>query len=281
MNIIIVGTGLIGGSLALEIKRKFSDVNIIGVDINIQSSTRAKELGIIDRITDLNVAIGIADVILLAVPVDVISDMLPSVLDTIGENVIVIDTGSTKKNICEIVKNHPKRSQFVTAHPIAGTENSGPEAACLDLFKGKKCILCEIEKNDKRVLDFTIRFLTDLGMELRYMTSEDHDKHMAIVSHLSHISSFALALTVLKMEINDNTIADLAGSGFDSTVRLAKSSPMMWTSIIQDNSEYIENALNEYIQQLIQFRNYIKLGDSNELNGLIMGANKIKRILDE
>lgn len=280
MNVVIVGMGLIGGSLALAMKEKFSGINLIGVDNSDRNCSVALELGLVNQIAELNDATEVADIIFLAIPVDAIREMLPVILDSMRPDAVVVDTGSTKTTICEAVKNHSKRGRFVATHPIAGTENNGPESAMTDLFVRKKCILCETDKNDDNALGKVKNIFSALGMEMLYMTPEEHDEHMAIVSHLSHISSFALGLTVVKLEKEEKAIIDLAGSGFSSTVRLAKSSPAMWTSIMKENAEYIEKALNEYIMQLILFRNSIAGRDSERIFELITRANSIKRILD-
>ena len=277
----VFGLGLIGGSFALVVKTQFPDIKIYGVDQNPDHAKKALELNLIDEIKSSNdIEVLESDLIILATPVNAIKEILPQLLSNISSNSVVLDTGSTKSSICKTVKNHPKRSQFVAAHPIAGTEYSGPEAAFANLFNSKKNIICEFElcsdQSKKRA-----KWLFELvNMDNIYMDAESHDKHLAYVSHLSHISSFMLGLTVLNIENDEKNIFNLAGSGFESTVRLAKSSPDMWAPIFQQNKSYLSKALDEYILQLQQFQEQLKTENVEEMKALMQKANEIRKVLE-
>ena len=221
MKVQIIGVGLIGGSFALDIKSAFSEAEIYGCDANTEHLAKAKALGMIDHQAELE-NIQQVDVVILAVPVDVAPGVLEQVLDLVNENTLVFDAGSTKEGICKTVANHPGRRNYLAAHPIAGTEFSGPEAAIPNLYRNKTIIICEVEKTAFKLQERALEIFQRLGMRIRYMDPKSHDKHIAYVSHLSHISSFMLGKTVLEKEKNERDIFDLAGSGFASTVRLAK-----------------------------------------------------------
>ncbi|MCQ2958643.1 MAG: prephenate dehydrogenase [Bacteroidales bacterium] len=279
MNIVIVGTGLIGGSIALALRSP--KTRIIGVDAKQENLKKALELGIIDEAMPLEKTYGIADLIILSVPVNVTRDILPSILDSIQDNTTVIDTGSTKVGICEVVKSHPKRKNFVATHPMAGTEFSGPEAALKNLFNGKKTIICDKQLSCDSAVKQAEDFYNKLGMSILYMTSEEHDKHIAYVSHLTHVIAYALSLTVQEIEKNDKkNIFEMAGSGFASTVRIAKSSAAMWTPIFRQNSEYLIDSIDKYTAVLQQIKQLIKEDRNEELFDLLSEANKIKELLD-
>ncbi len=279
MNITIIGVGLIGGSLALGL-RGFQ-TSIIGVETNHEHAQQALELKLVDDILPLERAVKLADLVILAIPVNVAHEVLPQVLHLIKEETVVVDMGSTKQGICSRVNQHPKRANFVATHPIAGTENSGPKAAFKTLFNNKTTIICEKERSADFALDVTETMYKLLNMKIIYMEPQHHDRHIAYVSHLSHISSFTLGLTVLDIEKNEKTIFDMAGSGFASTVRLAKSSPGMWNPIFQQNKKHITKALDAYIQCLSEFNNHIKNDNFEALDKLMHQANDIRRILDE
>lgn len=279
MNIVIIGTGLIGGSMAMAI-RGF-ETKIIGVDAKEENLKKAIELGIIDMAMPLEQAVLIADLIILSIPVDAAREMVPKILDFIREDTIVIDTGSTKAGICDKIRNHPKRKNFVASHPMAGTEYSGPEAAFADLFRGKKTIICESELSSDFALKQAKTLYKMLGMSILFMNSTDHDKHIAYVSHLTHVIAYALSLTVQEIEKNEEKkIFEMAGSGFASTVRIAKSSSTMWTPIFRQNSQYLTKSIDKYIDILNQFKQLIAEDKTDELFNLIGEANKIKKVLD-
>ncbi len=277
MNITILGPGLIGGSMALDLKDAGN--YIIGVDKNPNHIEQSLQLGLIDEQSDLSEAILKSDVIILSIPVDAIIGLLPMVLDSIKSNTTVIDVGSIKTNICKVVANHPNRNRFVAAHPLAGTEYSGPNAALSGLFRGKYNIICEENKSDEDALMTAVDIFNQLGMTSMFMNPEDHDKHMAYVSHLSHISSFMLGQTVLEIEKDEKQIFNLASTGFESTVRLAKSSADTWVPIFENNKNNISDSLDQYIGFLTEFKDALDSGDSGKMYNMICRSNEIKRIL--
>ena len=277
-NIYIVGIGLIGGSIAKDVKRLNPNLNILGIDSNPEHLEEALTLNIIDekaKIQDL----AHADFVVLSTPVDVGVKLLPEILDFINDETLVMDVGSTKRDICKAVEDHPKRRNFLATHPIAGTEFSGPKAAMENLFQKKTNIICEIEKTAFKLQEKALTIFRFMGMRMRYMNPEAHDKHIAYVSHLSHISSFMLGKTVIEKEKNERDIFDLAGSGFASTVRLAKSSPEMWTPIFKQNKENVIETLDEYINNLIQFNDLLKQDDFESIFRDMKETNHIKDIL--
>ena len=280
MKTTVIGLGLIGGSIALDLRSSGLATELVGIDLNPVNASRAVELGLVDKIDNEGTAIATADLVVLAIPVNALSQLLPSVLDSIKKKAAVIDTGSTKRMICRAVDQHPNRGQFVASHPIAGTENSGPDAAFEGLFRGKTNIICEQEKSSKEALMVANRVFTVLGLETIFMDSEEHDKHVAYVSHLSHVSSFLLGQTVLDIERDEKNIFALAGSGFASTVRLAKSSPDMWAPIFEQNAEFLSQALAEYIMHLQKFQYLLMKRDGKELQRILKDANRIREILN-
>lgn len=279
MKISIIGVGLLGGSFALGLKSVEEGHHFIGVDSSQENAFIATKLGIVDQIMDFEEAIKASDLVVLATPVNIISNMLPKTLDILREGCMLIDLGSTKDTFSRAVKDHPKRDQYISCHPIAGTENSGPESAFSGLLKHKQIIICEKEKSKKEMLRIIISIFKKLDMHITYMGSEEHDRHIAYVSHLSHISSFALGLTVLEKEKDEKSIFTMAGSGFSSTVRLAKSSPDMWAPIFKQNAPNISVALEAYINQLKQFKEIIDSGTENKSHELMKKANEIRRVL--
>lgn len=277
-KISIVGLGLIGGSLAIQLNEKGLASRISGVDANIDHANKALELGLVDEIVTLEQAVRQADVIILAIPVDGLVKILPGILDLI-ENQIVIDLGSTKSQLLQSVSSHPKRGRFVASHPMWGTEYSGPTAAVRGAFENKAVIICNAEGSDEDAVTWTRGMFGKIGMHLLEMDAVAHDLHAAYVSHISHITSFALANTVLEKEKEDNAIFELASAGFESTVRLAKSNPAMWVPIFMQNKENILDVLNEHISQLRKFKSCLEKENREYLTELIEGANKISRIL--
>lgn len=278
MNISIIGLGLIGGSIARDLKSQIN-VQVSGVDSNAQHAKEALDLGLVHGMISLNEAMTASDIIIAAVPVDVLETILPLILDTISDKQILIDVGSTKEKICQQVKAHVNRGRFVAAHPLAGTEFSGPSAAMRGLFAGKKNIICDRELSDVDAVDMTIRLFESIGMSNIFMPSNEHDKHLAYVSHLSHVSSFMLGMTVLDIEKDEKQILNLAGTGFASTVRLAKSNPKTWSAIFDKNSEHLSTALGQYIAWLSKFKQAIDSGDKAYAEELMMKANEIKKVL--
>ncbi|WP_282787446.1 prephenate dehydrogenase [Flavobacterium croceum] len=278
MKTFIIGTGLIGGSMALDIKSIYDDAVIFGIDAKEKHLDEAIHLGIIDQKATENDLIN-ADLVIVAVPVDVALVILPDILNKIGEQTLVFDVGSTKNPICEAIENHPKRKNFMACHPIAGTEFSGPKAAIKGLYKGKTNIICEVEKTTFKLQEKAMDLFKKLGMRIRYMDPKSHDKHIAYVSHLSHISSFMLGKTVIEKEKSEQDIFDMAGSGFESTVRLAKSSPAMWTPIFKQNKKQVIKSLEEYIQNLSNFKDLLENDNYEEVYNEMQNTNRIKEIL--
>ena len=279
MKVFVIGVGLIGGSLATDIKVAYNEAVIYGVDANANNLVKAKDLGFIDKnatFADLYQA----DVVIVAIPVNSVHKILPQVLDLVTKDCLVFDVGSTKEKLCKQVENHKNRACYVAAHPIAGTEFSGPTAALANLFRGKANIVCEIEKTGKKQKELALQIFNRLGMRLRFMEAAAHDKHIAYVSHLSHVSSFMLGKTVIEKEKNERDIFDMAGSGFASTVRLAKSSPAMWTPIFSQNKENVVEALGEYIDNLIAFKEMMEQDNDEAIFEEMTNTNRIRTILD-
>ena len=277
-KIYIVGVGLIGGSFALEIRNIFPKSSIIGIDKSNDNINRAIELNIIDYKSEID-EIENPDIILIAVPVKSIIHLLPNILDFVCKDTLVLDFGSTKHSICNAIENHPNRKSFLATHPIAGTEFSGPAAAHLGLFNNKNIIICEKEKTNKPSLKLALEIFQGMNMNVSYMDSISHDKHIAYVSHLSHLSSFMLGKTVMDKEKNEKNIFDMAGSGFESTVRLAKSSPEMWTDIFEDNKMNVLKSLDDYISNLEEVKQLIQNDNFDEIESQLSSINYIKTIL--
>jgi prephenate dehydrogenase len=279
MKVTIVGVGLIGGSLAIALKEKGIAQKVIGVEANYEHQQKALQLGLVDEIQDLDDAIKNSDLIVLATPVNAVAKLLPYVLDKIDRQ-IVMDVGSTKDGIMEVVKGHPKRGRFVATHPMWGTEHSGPEAAEKGAFAEKATVICDKEETDEDAVEIVENIYQQLGMHLVYMNGEEHDVHVAYVSHISHITSFALANTVLEKEREEDAIFELASAGFESTVRLAKSNPHTWASIFMQNRENVLDVLNEHISQLRKFKACLEKENYEYLEELMVNANKIKKVLN-
>jgi prephenate dehydrogenase len=277
-KITIIGLGLLGGSMGLSLKKRLN-LSVSGIDTNKEHLKKALKLKVIDQEGTFS-NLDQADVVIIAVPVDKIPKVSLKVLDLISKNTLVFDVGSTKYNLCQSIKNHPKRGNFVAAHPIAGTEFSGPQAAFDSLFENKKNIICDPQLSKKKILDKALMLFKILGMQTDFMESAAHDKHIAYVSHLSHISSFMLGKTVMEIEKNEQNIFNMAGSGFASTVRLAKSSPETWTPIFIENKESILKALQEYIRNLQDFQLKIENNQTDNVFQSMKNINRIKEILD-
>ena len=279
MNVGVIGLGLIGGSIALKIKEIDTNTVIYGLDNDMDSMSYSLSKGIIDKKLDIN-SIDNLKYIFIAIPVDAIKNEIESILNKISNNTLVVDLGSTKYEICKKVVDHTNRKNFLAAHPIAGTESSGPSAATKNLFDNKVLILCETEKTDQDLLSDALKIFDLMNMNIINMDSIEHDKHIAYVSHLSHISSFMLGKTVMNKEEDQDTIYDMAGSGFESTVRLAKSSPETWASIFVENKNNIVESLNEYISNINNFKILIENGDKEKLSAEMKKINGIKEILN-
>ncbi len=279
MKVFIIGTGLIGGSFALDLRAEIQDVEIYGLDQNEKHLEEALKTGLIDHKAEFKDLVD-ADFVYLAIPVDASLKILPEILDTVNDNCVVTDAGSTKQELCLITTDHPKRRNYLAGHPIAGTEFSGPSAAMRGLFKNKTNIICEVEKTAFKLQERALLIFNAIGMRIRYMDPASHDRHIAYVSHLSHISSFMLGKTVLEKEKNERDIFDLAGSGFASTVRLAKSSPEMWTPIFKQNKKNVMETLDEYISNLKYFRKLMEEDNFKEVFQEMEKTNHIKDVLN-
>ena len=278
MKVGIVGLGLIGGSIGLKLKDLYDNIIIYGYDIDDDSVSYCLKNKIIDVKFDEEF-ISELDFLFLAIPVDSIKKQLSDYLNKTSNKTLIIDLGSTKFQICNSVDNHQNRKNYLAAHPIAGTEFSGPHSAKKDLFNDKVMILCDTEKTDPNLLLDAKKIIKSLGMSIKTMNSKEHDKHIAYVSHLSHISSFMLGKTVMDKEDDDHAIYNMAGSGFESTVRLAKSSPEMWSSIFVENKKNIIESLDEYISNINNFKKLIEISDQKTLNDEMRRINGIKKIL--
>lgn len=278
ITVSIIGTGLIGGSMAIALKEKGIAEKIIGVDANEEHRQRALDLQLVDEIAELKDAVTASDLVIIAIPVNAAEKLLPLVLDNAGKQV-VMDVGSTKQGVLAAVEGHPNRGRFVATHPMWGTEYSGPDAAVQGAFVNKAVVICNREQADEDALEMVEQIYKTLSMHLLYMDGAAHDLHAAYVSHISHITSFALANTVLEKEREDQAIFELASAGFESTVRLAKSNPSMWVPIFMQNRENVLDVLNEHISQLRKFKACLEKENYQYLQELIENANKIRRII--
>lgn len=279
MKITIIGLGLIGGSIAKDLRKSKFATELIGVDASETNAKQALEIGLVDRIESLDSAVRNTDLVIIAIPVNKELEVLPKVLDLIDTGTTVIDMGSTKRVILEKVKNHSRRKNFVPVHPMSGTENSGPTAALEDLFRGKIAIICDTDDSGPQHMALVEKMLQSLGMNMAYMTADEQDHSTAFVSHLPHAAAFALANAVQSKE-DRNIIFDLASGGFRSTVRLAKSSVSMWHPIFQQNRNYVVESLDVYIKHLQEFRDTLQKQDDQKLHNLILSANNIRGILE-
>lgn len=286
MKIGIIGLGLIGGSMAIDLRRKGLAQEVLGVEADPVNAAAAEKIGLVDRVVGFDECVSLCDVVVLAVPVGAAVRMLPQVLDRYeqmpeGERAdkVVMDVCSTKEHLARSVKYHPMRRHYVASHPMAGTEYSGPWAAMPGLFDGHACIICDSEESSPKAVRTVETIYETLNMRTIYMNASNHDVHTAYVSHISHITSFALALTVLDKEKDEKHIFDLASGGFSSTVRLAKSSPEMWTPILSQNRENILHVMDTYIEKMKAFREAISDGDEDAVKELIADANRIRRII--
>ena len=283
MKVGIIGLGLIGGSIAVDLRRRGHAREILGVEADQVNAAAALKIGLVDKVTDLDECLSESDMVVLAVPVGAAVRLLPRILDSFdaagSAEKIVIDVCSTKEHLARCVRYHPCRRQYVATHPMAGTEYSGPWAAMSGLFDGHACIICDAEESAPNAVRRVEELYDVLNMRMIYMSSSSHDVHAAYVSHISHVSSFALALTVLDKEKDEKHIFDLASGGFSSTVRLAKSSSEMWTPILSQNRENVLHVMDTYIEKMNAFRQAIADGDEDAVRGLIEEANRIRRII--
>ncbi|MCB0361317.1 MAG: prephenate dehydrogenase [Bdellovibrionales bacterium] len=279
-KISVFGLGLIGGSLARDLRSSGFAKQIWGVDVSTGNCQKAIELGLVDKIVSRDVAVKESNFIVLAIPVDRIVEELPFVLDNMDKNSVVTDMGSTKETICRLVSDHKNRGRYVASHPMAGTEDSGPAAAIAHLFANKTAVICQEERIDREALDVVLKMYQALLMRVIFMPAEEHDRHVAFVSHLPHAISFILAQTVLDEESSDATIFELASGGFESTARLGKSSPEMWTPIFDQNYSQVLEALRSFCVKLQQLCDKVRDRDLIGMNETIQRANKIRRVLN-
>lgn len=279
MVIGVIGIGLIGGSLAVSLKANGFASKVIGFDAKPEHAQQAVELQLVDEIASLENTVRNSDLIILATPVDVAALMLPGIMDAINEKQVVIDVGSTKESILAAITNHPRRGRFVPTHPIWGTEYSGPRAAVKGQMKGKITVICNPDECDVDAVVLVEQLYNSLEMKKVYLDAKAHDLHAAYISHISHVASFALALTVLEKEKEEDKIFRLAGSGFESTVRLAKSNPDTWVPIFKQNRSNLLDVLNEQIYQLRTFKKLLEMEEYEALHKLISEANEIKKII--
>ena len=280
MTVTIIGIGLIGGSAAIDLRKRGFAATILGVDNDKINANAALSLGLVDEICTLEESVKRSDLVIISTPANATLTLLPKILDIAGNKTVITDVSSTKFEICKKVKNHVNRGRFVASHPMAGTEFSGPWAATSGLFDGKGAILCDTDQSDKDALYIIQKMYETLNMRIIYMTSSSHDTHAAYVSHISHISSFALALTVLEKEQDEKNIFDMASGGFDSTVRLAKSSSDMWVPVFLQNKENVLTVLRTYIDKLREFETLIETEEGEKIKSLIESSNKIRRVLN-
>ena len=280
MNVGIVGLGLIGGSMGLDLRKRGFASRVTGVESESVNAEAALRIGLADSIAGIDECVAESDVIVLAIPVGAACKLLPQVLDmVVGTDKVVIDVCSVKESMCQVAAGHQDRSQYVATHPMAGTEYSGPWAAMPGLFDGRACILCDVEESSPKAVRLVEKLYDALNMRVTYMRSDAHDMHVAYVSHISHITSFALALTVLDKEKDEKHIFDLASGGFSSTVRLAKSSADMWVPILAMNHDNVLRVMDTYIEKMKEFRSAIDAYDEGKIRELIEEGNKIKRII--
>ena len=281
MKVCVIGLGLIGGSFALAVKKHSLAERVYGIDASPRNAKKALELELVDEIVEFDNIVEVADLIAIATPVDTIPQLAIKLLNRVSEKQVVMDMGSTKAELCELISQHPHRNRFVAAHPMWGTEYSGPEAAVEGAFAGCNTVICEAEHSDNDAVSKVEDIFKSIGMEIMYMSAEKHDTHAAYVSHISHITSFILATTVLEKERESETILNLAGGGFESTVRLAKSSAEMWIPILMQNKYNVLDVLREYIHQLEIFRKALEKDNRDEIRQTIERANTIRKILDK
>lgn len=287
MKVGVIGLGLIGGSIAIDLKRRGFAETVLGVEADPVNAAAAEKIGLVDKVIGLDECVKESDLVVLAIPVGAAVRLLPQVLDMMGVlakaegrcDKVVIDVCSTKEHLTRSVKYHPMRANYVATHPMAGTEYSGPWAAMPGLYDGHACIICDSEESSMKAVRLVEEMYMSLNMRVIYMNSSSHDVHTAYVSHISHVTSFALALTVLDKERDEKHIFDLASGGFSSTVRLAKSSPDMWTPILTQNRENILHVMDTYIEKMNDFRKAIAEGDEEQIRELIGDANRIRRII--
>lgn len=269
--------------MAIDLKRRGFADEVLGVEAEPVNAAAAHKIGLVDRVVSFDECVDQSDVIVIAVPVGTAVRMLPAILDKFAQiegcRKVVTDVCSTKEQLAKVAYYHPMRANYVATHPMAGTEYSGPWAAMPGLFDGRACIICNSEESSPRAVKVMEDLYAALNMRVTYMNASNHDVHTAYVSHISHVTSFALALTVLDKEKDEKHIFDLASGGFSSTVRLAKSSADMWVPILSQNRDNVLQAVDTYIEKMKEFRDAIADYDEAKIRQLIESANSIKRII--
>lgn len=278
MNIGIIGLGLIGCSISLGLRKYNFGDKYLGIDSNQENALHAVKLGIVDEIIPFQDILLQSSVIILSIPVDGIEKILPIILNKISNDTVILDTGSTKYDICNRVFSHPKRSRFVATHPIAGIENSGPISANSDLFYKKNCIFCDSELSAPDAISMAEKIYSTMKMRRIYLTSKEHDFYISYGSHLPHVISFSLANTVLKkFEKKEDIFNNMMGSGLYSTTRLARSKPETWLPIFISNRKNLIQAIDAYMNHLEKFRDYLRNKEFHKIDQYIKKANDIKK----
>ena len=272
----IIGLGLMGGSFSLALQETSDAFHFVGLDHNKRHCEEALTLGLVDEIVQTLDEIKSCDVIILTIPVDGIIAIAKQLSD-LDPNCTIIDFGSTKQKISESI---PKeiRANFVTAHPMTGTEKFGPSAAFRDLYKGKVVVLCDMEKSGQYQKEIAEKLFHDIKMNLVLMGAEEHDKHAAFISHMPHALSYALANSVMKQEASTSIVA-LAGGGFKDMSRIAKSSPNMWEDIFRQNKGNMLEAMYSFQSELKKCQKMIENDEWETLNTWMKDANTLHDIL--
>ena len=276
MNIAIVGLGLMGGSLALSLKKLDFIDEIVGSDHNKKHQADALKLNLVEKIVDFK-EVKNYDVIFLAIPVDGIISALQS-MDRLDADTTIIDLGGTKSKIVNAVPASIRKN-FIAAHPMTGTEFFGPYAALEGLYEDKVVVLCDLQDSGEHQQKVSRKIFKALGMKKYFMGANEHDRHAAFISHMPHAISYSLANTVMKQEKKENILA-LAAGGFRSMSRLAKSSPDMWEDIFRQNKENILEAINLFEDELKILKSSVESDDWDKVNKIMSAGKKLHDILD-
>ena len=275
MKIGIVGLGLMGGSLALSLRKLSFITNIYGLDHNVEHQKEALRLNLLERLIEFD-ELCTLDVIILAIPVNGVIKSLQSLEGKISATTTVIDLGSTKEIIVKAVPASI-RQNLVAAHPMTGTEHNGPSAAFEGLYKDQVVVLCDLEESGTHQQEVAVRIFSGIHMRLSYMHAHEHDRHAAFISHMPHVISYSIANSVLGQEDKYNILAMAAG-GFRSMSRLAKSSPHMWEDIFKQNKENLLDAIETFQSELEQFKKEIKNDDWEKVSAKMHRGNELEDI---
>ncbi len=273
----IIGLGLMGGSLSMALQNTSKNFHFVGLDHNEKHCIQALALGLVDEVVHTLDEIKHCDIIFLTIPVDGIIAIAKE-MQGLDEKCTVIDLGSTKEKISQSI---PKdiRANFVTAHPMTGTEKFGPSAAIANLYQDKVVVLCDMEKSGAYQQKVAKNLFSSIGMTLGFMDAKEHDRHAAFISHMPHALSYSLANSVIKQEAAESIIA-LAGGGFKDMSRIAKSSPKMWEDIFRQNKTNLLEAINVFQTELEKCQEMIEHEEWDRLNNWMEEANKLHDILD-